>query len=91
VLRLIAQTIQGARRAGLPVAVCGAMAGEPEYTRLLLGMGLREFSMHPSQILEVKQEILRCEVGELAMKVMRLLRVDEPERLRDLIARMNES
>ncbi|MEY3201175.1 MAG: Phosphoenolpyruvate-protein phosphotransferase [Pseudomonadota bacterium] len=90
VLRLIAQTIQGARRAGLPVAVCGAMAGEPQYTRLLLGMGLREFSMHPSQILEVKQEILRAEVGDLAMKVMRLLRVDEPEKLRDMIARINE-
>lgn len=91
VLRLIAQTIQGARRAGLPVAVCGAMAGESVYTRLLLGMGLREFSMHPSQILEVKQEILRCEVGDMAMKVMRLLRVDEPERVRDLVARMNEA
>ena len=90
VLRLIAQTIQGARRAGLPVAVCGAMAGEPQYTRLLLGMGLREFSMHPSQILEVKQEILRCEVGDVAMKVMRLLRVDEPDKLRDMIARINE-
>jgi phosphoenolpyruvate-protein kinase (PTS system EI component) len=58
VLRLIAHTIQAAQRAGLPVAVCGEMAGDPKLTRLLLGMGLRQFSMHPAQILEVKQEVL---------------------------------
>jgi hypothetical protein len=52
VLRLIAHTIQAGTRAGLPVAVCGEMAGDPQLTRLLLGMGLRQFSMHPAQILK---------------------------------------
>ncbi len=90
VLNLIHHTIQGAARAGKPVAVCGEMAGDPELTRLLLGMGLREFSMHPAQINVVKQQALRADVGELIGRVASLLRVEEPERLREQIARLNE-
>jgi phosphotransferase system enzyme I (PtsI) len=59
VLHLIAHTLREAKRAGVAVSVCGEMAGDPALTRLLLGMGLTEFSMHPSQLLVVKQEILR--------------------------------
>ncbi|MEK8089960.1 phosphoenolpyruvate--protein phosphotransferase [Thermithiobacillus plumbiphilus] len=58
VLHLIANTIRAGRQAGIPVAMCGEMAGDPRYTRLLLGLGLQEFSMHPSAIPEVK-EIIR--------------------------------
>ena len=89
VLRLIAHTIQAGHRAGLPVAVCGEMAGDPQLTRLLLGMGLRQFSMHPAQILEVKQEVLRSDLAQLRRKVTRLLNSDEPARLRQQLERIN--
>ena len=89
VLRLIAHTIQAGRRAGLPVAVCGEMAGDPQLTRLLLGMGLRQFSMHPAQILEVKQEVMRSNLAELRRKASRLLATDDPAKLRQQLARLN--
>lgn len=88
VLRLISQTIEGGIRAGIPVAVCGEMAGDPDFTRLLLGMGLKQFSMHPSQIYEVKQEVLRSDVPELRAKVSRLLRLDDPEKVREQLERL---
>src|SRR2546430_16901541 len=58
VLTLVANTIQTATRGGVPVAVCGEMAGDLQLTRLLLGLGLRNFSMHPSQLLPIKERIL---------------------------------
>lgn len=54
VLRLISQTIQAGERVGKSVAICGEMAGDARYTKLLLGLGLNEFSMHPQQLLDVK-------------------------------------
>ena len=66
VLRLIADTIAEGARQGKAVSVCGEMAGDPAMTRLLLGLGLRSFSMHPSQILQVKQEVLRADAARLA-------------------------
>ncbi|GAB4165499.1 MAG: phosphoenolpyruvate--protein phosphotransferase [Rhodocyclaceae bacterium] len=90
ILYLIHHTIQSAARASKPVALCGEMAGDPMLTRLLLGMGLREFSMHPSQINIVKQQVLRANVAELGAKVAALLRVEEPARLREQLARLNE-
>lgn len=89
VLRLVQQVIAQAKRAGMPVAVCGEMAGEPQFTRLLLGMGLRQFSMHPSQLLEVKREVLRCDCGDIAPRVIRLLRSDDPIRIREQLERIN--
>jgi phosphotransferase system enzyme I (PtsI) len=83
-------TIQAGAKAGLAVAVCGEMAGDPELTRLLIGMGLREFSMHPSQILAVKQQVLMSDAAELTSRVGRLLRLEEPERLREQLARLEE-
>jgi phosphotransferase system enzyme I (PtsI) len=90
VLRLVRMTIQAGAKAGLAVAVCGEMAGDPELTRLLIGMGLREFSMHPSQILAVKQQVLMSDAAELTSRVGRLLRLEEPERLREQLARLEE-
>jgi len=81
VLKLIAMTIQSAQRAETPVAVCGEMAGDPRLTRLLLGMGLREFSMHPTQLLEVKQQVMMADTAQLAQRVAKLLKQDEPERI----------
>ncbi|MER2552991.1 MAG: phosphoenolpyruvate--protein phosphotransferase [Thauera sp.] len=88
VLKLIAGTIATGARYGLPVAVCGEMAGDPLYTELLLGMGLRNFSMHPGNILEIKQQVLRADLGELAPKVQRILKMDEPARIREAMERL---
>ena len=88
VLRLISQTIQMADRNGIPVAVCGEMAGDPKLTRLLLGMGLRQFSMHPAQMLEVKQQIVMADAGQLLQRVSKLLKSDEPERIREQLEKL---
>jgi phosphotransferase system enzyme I (PtsI) len=88
VLKLIAGTITAGARFGLPVSVCGEMAGDPEYTLLLLGMGLRNFSMHPANILEIKQQVLRSDLGELAPRVQRILKMDEQARVREAVARL---
>jgi phosphotransferase system enzyme I (PtsI) len=79
VLHLIAFTLREAKRAGVPVSVCGEMAGDPQLTRLLLGMGLTEFSMHPSQLLVVKQEILRANLAALEKPAADVLAAFEPE------------
>jgi len=81
VLRLLADAIAEGARQGRPVSVCGEMAGDPAMTRLLLGLGLRSFSMHPSQILPVKQEILRADAGKLVSWAREVLESDEPGQL----------
>ncbi|WP_395139003.1 phosphoenolpyruvate--protein phosphotransferase [Schlegelella aquatica] len=78
VLRLIADAIRLARQAGKDVSVCGEMAGEPAFTPLLLAMGLRSFSMHPSQIPAVKQRILRSDTQKLALHLASVLASDDP-------------
>ena len=89
VLYLVANTIRIANKAGVPVAVCGEMAGEVAMTRLLLGMGLRQFSMHSAQLLAVKQRVLQTSLASAETQVKRMLRTEEPERLRDLLAQLN--
>jgi phosphotransferase system enzyme I (PtsI) len=81
VLRLIGDTIAEAHRQGKSVSVCGEMAGDVTMTRLLLGMGLRSFSMHPSQILSVKQQVLRSDCAKLALWVDKVLESDDPASL----------
>jgi phosphotransferase system enzyme I (PtsI) len=88
VLFLLGKTFQAGRQAGVPVAVCGEMAGDPKLTRLLLGMGLRQFSMHPAQLLEIKQQVLMADISLLGPRVTRLLRLDDPEKMHELIARL---
>ncbi len=88
VLKLMSQTIQSAQRVAMPVAVCGEMAGDPKLTRLLLGMGLREFSMHPSQLLEVKQQVMMADAAQLAARVARLLKLDEPEKISEQLEKL---
>ena len=78
VLRLVAGTIAEGRAQGKHVSVCGEMAGDITLTRLLLGMGLRSFSMHPAQILTVKQEILRSDTAKLAIWAEQVLSDEEP-------------
>ena len=78
VLQLIARTIGQARAMGKGVSVCGEMAGDIEFTELLLAMGLRSFSMHPSQIASVKQRVLRADARRLACKLPLVLASDDP-------------
>ncbi len=89
VLMLVAHTITSAEKAGVPVSVCGEMAGAPKFTRLLLGLGLRTFSMHPSQILEVKSRVMQADVNELAPLVRRILRLEETARIREAVDKLN--
>jgi phosphoenolpyruvate-protein phosphotransferase (PTS system enzyme I) len=89
VLTLVAGTIQTATRGGTPVAVCGEMAGDPNLTRLLLGLGLRNFSMHPSQLLAIKERILRTNMAEVQALAQRVLRASDPAKTRELLAKLN--
>jgi phosphoenolpyruvate-protein phosphotransferase (PTS system enzyme I) len=91
VLHLIAQTIKGGARAGVPVSVCGELAGELEMTELLLGMGLRQFSMHPSQILPVKQRLFDLSTKDAVRLAGRVLRESDPVRIRAALDHRNSS
>ncbi len=88
VLQLLAMTISAGAKAGIPVAVCGEIAGDVKLTRLLLGLGLREFSMHPAQLLSVKQEILNSDIHLLEAPVKRILRNYEPAAIADAVERL---
>ena len=88
VLHLIAMTIDAGRKAGIDVAVCGEMAGDIKLTRLLLGMGLREFSMHPAQLLAVKQEILSSDLALLGPRTRRILRAMEPAAIAEAVEQL---
>ncbi len=81
VLRLIADTIAECNAQGKGVSVCGEMAGDVSMTRLLLGLGLRSFSMHPSQILAVKQQVLRSDAGKLKAWASQVLASEDPAAL----------
>ena len=89
VLRLIQTTIQAGRKVGIPVAMCGEMAGDARYTRLLLGMGLKEFSVHPNALLEVKQVITESHVGESRRFTQRVMRVIKSTTRSALLEEMN--
>jgi phosphotransferase system enzyme I (PtsI) len=89
VLSLIASVIRTAHAHEKPVAVCGEMAGEVELTRLLLGLGLRQFSMHPAHLLEVKQRVLTTSLPDIAPVVARIMRSDEPEKVLLYLDKLN--
>ena len=88
VLQLLHMTISAGAKAGIPVAVCGEIAGDPKLTRLLLGMGLREFSMHPAQVLAVKQEILNTDIDLIEPAVKRILKTFEAPSIADAVERL---
>jgi phosphotransferase system enzyme I (PtsI) len=88
VLYLVSSSIAIATKAGVPVSVCGEMAGDIKLTRLLLGMGLREFSMHPTQLLAVKQEILNSDLAVLAPQVRKILRTMEPAAIAEAVEQL---
>ena len=90
VVKLVAMAISSAVKGGVPVAVCGEMAGEVQMTRLLLGMGLRNFSMHPAYLLSVKQRVLTTDVTKITPLVERMRRSDDPNKLAQLLAKLND-
>jgi phosphotransferase system enzyme I (PtsI) len=88
VLGLLARVIAQARAANKHVSVCGEMAGDPDFTQLLLAMGLRSLSMHPSQIASIKQNVLRTEARRWASHLEAILSSDDPQRACEEVSRL---
>ena len=89
VLRLIAMTLQAGAKLGKTVSVCGEMAGDIKLTKLLIGMGLRQFSMHSSNLLSVKQQVLQSHFGKLNIAARKVLNNDEIEKIELLVNKIN--
>jgi len=89
VLQLLAHVIGSANKANIPVSVCGEMAGDLAYTRLLLGLGLRQFSMNSAQLLGAKQRVLTTSIPQIATLTQKILRADDPLKTRELLDRLN--
>ncbi|MBL8414459.1 MAG: phosphoenolpyruvate--protein phosphotransferase [Propionivibrio sp.] len=89
VLMLLAHVISTAEKVNIPVSMCGELAGDPKLTRLLLGMGLRQFSMHPAQIPAVKQKVKQSNISEVIPIVRRILRLEESAKIQEQIERLN--
>lgn len=90
VLKLLQHVIRTANRLNKQVSVCGEMAGDEQYTRLLLGMGLRRFSMNPNNLLAVKNRIIQSDVITLETEVQKLLRNEDPDKTLKLLKKMNQ-
>jgi phosphoenolpyruvate-protein phosphotransferase (PTS system enzyme I) len=89
VMRLISLAISTAKKAKVSIAVCGEMAGDPLLTRLLLGMGLTNFSMHPAHLLNIKQRVLQSDVSAAKPIVDRIRRADDPRKVLALLEKLN--
>jgi phosphotransferase system enzyme I (PtsI) len=89
VLQLIEMTIRAANKAGKPISVCGEMAGDVRLTRLLLGFGLRQFSMHPAHILAIKRQVLQTNLPKLSVIVRKILASADSEKTEPLLAKLN--
>lgn len=74
ILRLIQMVISAGQRAGIPISMCGEMAGDPRYIPLLIGMGLREFSMQPGSLLVAKERLLELDAAKLARQTRKLMK-----------------
>ncbi|MFT5571347.1 MAG: phosphotransferase system enzyme I (PtsI) [Cryomorphaceae bacterium] len=90
VLLLIKQVIEAGERAGIPVSLCGEMAGNVNYTRLLLGLGLKNFSMDATYLLDVKERILDADSTKLKSLVRKIMNSDDPSQARDYLVRLNQ-
>lgn len=91
VLRLIKTTIDAGRNANIPVTMCGEMAGDERFTRLLLGMGLRIFSMDPTTILEVKKKVLDADTTVAERHARQILECHDTQELRDLVTALDRA
>ena len=89
ILALVSNIIKRADKAGVPVTMCGEMAGDVSLTRLLLGLGLRKFSMHAAHVPDVKQQVLGADTLTVITAARAMLRASDPLRLKMLLAKMN--
>jgi phosphotransferase system enzyme I (PtsI) len=89
VLHLLSLVIGTANKLGVPVSVCGEMAGELAYTRLFLGLGLRQFSMSSAQVPTIKQRVLTTSLPEIAQLTQKIMRADDPMKIRELLDKLN--
>ena len=89
VLQLLAHVIGSANKSCIPVSVCGEMAGDLAYTRLLLGLGLRQFSMNSAQLLGTKQRVLTTSLSQIAPLTQKILRAEDPLKTRELLDKLN--
>ena len=85
VLRIIKDVINKCEKSGIDVAVCGEMASEKQYTKLLLGLGLKSFSMHPQAIPEIKNIIMNANVKEIKKKISTILGCNDYLTRRELV------
>ena len=91
IIRLLAHIIRTANRMGKGVSVCGEMAGDTKYTRMLLGLGLRKFSMNINNLLDVKDVVLHSRTEQLENEIAKLLRNEDPDKMDVLLKKLNES
>ena len=91
VLKLIQITLKAGIQTNIPVSMCGEMAGDPRYTRLLLGMGLRHFSAHPATVLDVKSIINSSSIKKLEPQCKRILSAStRPDKIHALVDELNQ-
>lgn len=91
ILKLISITIKAGAKLGKPVSVCGEMAGDARFTKLLLGMGLQQLSMHPSHILSVKQQVLHSQLAELKTQARKVLSLTDIEKIELILTKFNQT
>lgn len=90
VLKLISMTIKASAKLEKSVSICGEMAGDAKMTKLLIGMGLRQFSMHPSHILSIKQQVLHSQLDKLDTQARKVLGLTDIEKIEPLVAKFNQ-
>ncbi len=90
VLKLLSMTIKAAEKLGKSVSVCGEMAGDAKFTKLLIGMGLRQLSMHPSHVLNVKQQILHSQLGLLNSNARKILALTDLDKIEPMVTKFNQ-
>lgn len=90
ILWLIMRIIESANRARVPVAICGEMAGDVQFTRLLLGLGLQQFSMYPAQLLTVKRQILNSYLPDIIPLAHKIVKAEQTEKICGLLVKLNK-
>lgn len=91
VLKLIHMTLEAGRKHNIDVSMCGEMAGDPRYTRLLLALGLENFSMHPNALLEIKQVINETDLTALPVNTLDIMDCGDPVEAEMLLEQINHT
>ena len=90
VLTLIEQVINAGKKAGIPVSLCGEMAGNENFTRLLLGLGLSEYSMDANNLLGIKERILATDTKKLRYQLNKILNNSDASQIKDRLSKLNQ-